>query len=150
MSLKRLEQFFLKSLHIIFITYVIRSETFNENDSLQHLKISTYPTNLSRHIVLDVLFYERKDCPLKGDSEAKINSLSLRKCLDTLKNTFVERSTQYMSFSSSKQPPNTGIECKQFTENASEALQQTILTHAHTRCPPARATASQQTMQNRL
>ena len=140
MSLKRLEQIFFKSLHIIFITYVIRSETFIDNDSLQHLKISTYPTNLSRHIVLDVLFYERKDCPLKGDSEAKI----------TLKNTFVERSTQYMSFSSSKQPPNTGIECKQFTENASEALQQTILTHAHTRFPPVRATASQQTMQNRL
>ena len=30
----------------------------------------------SRHLVFDVLFYERKDCPLKGDSEATINSLS--------------------------------------------------------------------------
>ena len=29
------------------------------------------------HLVFNVLFYERKDCPLKGDSEATINSLSL-------------------------------------------------------------------------
>ena len=41
-----------------------------------------------------------------------------------------------MSFSSRKQPADSGIERKQFTENASEALQQTILTHAHTKCPP--------------
>ena len=53
-----------------------------------------------------------------------------------LKNTFVERSTQYTSFSSRKQPANAGTERKQFTENASVALQQPILTHAHTKCPP--------------
>ena len=62
-----------------------------------------------------------KDCPLKGDSEATINSLSSQKCLDTLKNTFVERSTQYRSFRSRKQPANrpwnNGIERKEFTEN---------------------------------
>ena len=39
--------------------------------------------------------------------------------LDTLKNMFVERSTQYTSFSSRKQPANAGTECKQFIENAS-------------------------------
>ena len=49
---------------------------------------------------------------------------------------FVERNTKYTSFSSRKQPANTGSEGKQFTENASVALQQTILTHAHTKCPP--------------
>ena len=49
---------------------------------------------------------------------------------------FVERSTQYTSFSSTKQPANAGMERKQFTENASVALQQPILTHAHTKCPP--------------
>ena len=65
-----------------------------------------------------------------------INSLSSEKYLDTLKNTFVERSSQYLSFSSRKQPANAGNERKQFTENASVALQQTILTHAHTKCPP--------------
>ena len=42
---------------------------------------------------------------------------------------FVEHNTQYTSFSSRKQPANTGSERKQFTENASVALQQTILTH---------------------
>ena len=78
----------------------------------------------------------RKDCPLTGDSEATINSLSSQKYHDTLTNTFVERSTQYTSFSSRKQPANAGIEGKQFTENASVALQQLILTHAHTKCPP--------------
>ena len=48
--LKRLEQIFLKSLHVIFIMYIIRSETFIEIDSLQDLKISrqTYPTKLSK------------------------------------------------------------------------------------------------------
>ena len=30
----------------------------------------------SIHLVFDVLFYERKDCPLKGDSEATINLLA--------------------------------------------------------------------------
>ena len=55
--------------------------------------------------------------------------------LDTLKNMFVERSTQHTSFSSRKQPANAGTERKQFTENASVALQQPILTHAHTKCP---------------
>ena len=53
---------------------------------------------------------------------------------------FVERNTQYTSFSSRKQPANAGTERKQFTENASVALlmalQQPILTHAHTKCPP--------------
>ena len=49
---------------------------------------------------------------------------------------FVERSIQYTSFSSRKQPENAGTERKQFTENASVALQQPILTHAHTKCPP--------------
>ena len=49
---------------------------------------------------------------------------------------FVERSTQYTSFSSRKQPANAGTERKQLTENASMALQQPILTHAHTKCPP--------------
>ena len=49
---------------------------------------------------------------------------------------FVERSTQYTSFSSRKQPANAGTERKQFTENASVALQQLILTQAHTKCPP--------------
>ena len=49
---------------------------------------------------------------------------------------FVERSTQYTSLSSRKQPENAGTERKQFTENASVALQQPILTHAHTKCPP--------------
>ena len=49
---------------------------------------------------------------------------------------FVERSTQYTSFSSRKQPANAGTERKQFIENASVALQQAILTHVHTKCPP--------------
>ena len=44
---------------------------------------------------------------------------------------FAERSTKYTSFSSRKQPANAGNERKQFTENASVALQQTILTHVH-------------------
>ena len=79
-----------------------------------------------RHLVFEVLFYERKDCPLKGDKETKINSLSSYKCLDTLKNTFLERSTQCTSFSSRKQPPNAGSEHKQFTGNPSVALQRTI------------------------
>ena len=41
---------FIKSLHIIFIMYIIRSETFIEIDSLQHLKISiqTFPMSLSK------------------------------------------------------------------------------------------------------
>ena len=55
---------------------------------------------------------------------------------DTLKNTFVEHSAQYTSFSSRKQPANAGTERKQFTEVASVALQQPPLTHAHTKCPP--------------
>ena len=49
---------------------------------------------------------------------------------------FVESSTQYTSFSSRKKPANAGTERKQFTENASVALQQPILTHAYTKCPP--------------
>ena len=49
---------------------------------------------------------------------------------------FEERSIQYTSFNSRKQPANAGTERKQFTENASVALQQPMLTHAHTKCPP--------------
>ena len=43
-------QFFFKFRHIIFIMYIIMSETFIKVDSLQHLEISgqTYPTNLSK------------------------------------------------------------------------------------------------------
>ena len=63
-------------------------------------------TTFSRHFVFDVLFYKRKDCPLKGDSEATINSRSLEKYLNTLKNTLVEYSYQYTSFSSGKLPAN--------------------------------------------
>ena len=74
-------------------------------------------------------------CPLKGDSEATINSLLPYKYHDTLKNTFVEHSTQYKPFSSRRQLANTGTERKQFRENASVALQQPILTPAHTKCP---------------
>ena len=48
----------------------------------------------------------------------------------------MERSSQYTLFSSKKQPANARSERKQFTENASVALQQTMLTHAHTKCPP--------------
>ena len=48
----------------------------------------------------------------------------------------MERSSQYKSFSSRKQPENADRERKQCTENASEALQQTVLTYAHTKCPP--------------
>ena len=36
---------------------------------------------------------------------------------------FVERNTQYASFSSKKQAANTGSERKEFTENGSVALQ---------------------------
>ena len=52
-----------------------------------------------------------------------------------IRNTFVKRSTQYTSFSSRKQHANAGSERKQFTENASVALQRTVLTHAHTKFP---------------
>ena len=45
----------------------------------------------NRHFFFDVLFCERKEGPLKGDSEATINSLSSERYFDTLKNTFVER-----------------------------------------------------------
>ena len=48
----------------------------------------------------------------------------------------MERSTQYTSFGSRKQPANVGSERKKFTENASVALQQPILTHARIKCPP--------------
>ena len=88
-------------------------------------------TTFSRQPSFDVLVYERKDCPLKGDSEATINSLSFEKYLDTLKNTFVECSSKYTSSSSRKQPANAGSEHKQFTENVSVALQQAILIHAY-------------------
>ena len=60
----------------------------------------------------------RTPMPLKGDSGATIKSLSSQKYLDTLKNIFVERSTQYTSFSSRKQPANAGTERKQFTETS--------------------------------
>ena len=52
----------------------------------------------------------------------------------------MESNTQYMSLRSRKQPANAGTERRQFTENASVALlmalQQPILTRAHTKCPP--------------
>ena len=41
--LKRVERTSFKSLHIIFMLKIIRSETFIEIDSLQHLKISSKP-----------------------------------------------------------------------------------------------------------
>ena len=41
--LKRVERTSFKSLHIIFMIKIIRSETFIEIDSLQHLKISSKP-----------------------------------------------------------------------------------------------------------
>ena len=44
-----------------------------------------------------------------------------------------------MSLSSRKQHGNAGTERKQFTENASVALQQPIMTHAHTKCSPVAA-----------
>ena len=66
--------------------------------------------NISQHLVFDVLFYKRKDCPLKGNNEATINSLSVEKYLNTLKNTLVECSYQYTSFSSRKEPANAGSE----------------------------------------
>ena len=49
-SRKRLELTFLKCLHIIFIMYIIMSETFIKTDSLQHLEISrqTCPSNQSK------------------------------------------------------------------------------------------------------
>ena len=53
---------------------------------------------------------------------------------------FEERSTQCTSFSSRKQPANAGTKGKQSTENESVALQQPILTHAHTKCPPVKKT----------
>ena len=50
LSLKRQEQINIKSLHIMFIMYIIMSETFIKIDSLERLKISrqTYPTNRSK------------------------------------------------------------------------------------------------------
>ena len=50
--------------------------------------------------------------------------------------TRLSNSSQYTSFSSRKQAANAGSARKKFTENASLALPQTILTHAHTNCPP--------------
>ena len=84
----------------------------------------------------DVLFYERKDCPLKGNSAPTSNSLSSQKYLDTFKNTFFERSSQNTSFSSRKQPANACSERKQFADTSTDRAVQTILTHAHTNCPP--------------
>ena len=51
-SLKRFERIFLRSLHIISIMYIIRSETFIEIDSLQHLKISIFT-------VLTLCFFQK-------------------------------------------------------------------------------------------
>ena len=51
-SLKRFERIFLRSLHIIFIMYIIRSETFIEIESLQHLKISIFT-------VLTLCFFQK-------------------------------------------------------------------------------------------
>ena len=40
--------------------YIIRSETFIEIDSLQHLKISrqTYPTNLSKILRFNIHYFD--------------------------------------------------------------------------------------------
>ena len=61
----------------------------------------------------------------------------------------MERTTQYTSFSSRKQPANAGTERNQFTENASVALQQSILTHAHTKSPAVRAKMSAKALRSR-
>ena len=49
-SLKRLQRFFKKSLHLFFTMYIIMSETLIKIDSLQHLEIlrQPYPTNRSK------------------------------------------------------------------------------------------------------
>ena len=72
------------------------------------------------NLVVDVLFYERKNYPLKGDSEATINSLSSEKYLDTFKNTFVERGSQCIRHSTPKNSLQmlSRSERKQLTENA--------------------------------
>ena len=66
----------------------------------------------------------------------KLTFIGSAKYLDTLKNTFIERSSKYTSLGSKKQPANARSERKQFTENTSVALQQTMLTHSHTKYPP--------------
>ena len=84
--------------------------------------------NISQHLVFDVLFYERKDCPLKGNNEATINSLSVEKYLNALKNMlvdFVATNIRHSAPVNSLQMPVVN-QHKQFTENASVALQQTI------------------------
>ena len=50
--------FFVEFLHIIFIMYLIMSETFIKIDSLQHPEISrqTYPTNRSKSALQHSLF----------------------------------------------------------------------------------------------
>ena len=48
----------------------------NENKAQKMCAKCRVATTLSHHVVFDVLFYERKDCPLKVDSEATIDSLS--------------------------------------------------------------------------
>ena len=131
-----LELYCLEELNIY--SMIILTENYHTDLFLLLKKCARNVRSLqhSAAIFWHVLFYERKDSPLKGDSEATINSLSSEKYLDTLKNTFVERSSQNTAFSPRKMPANAGSERKQFTENASVALQQTILTHAHTKCPP--------------
>ena len=80
----------------------------------------------------------RKERPSSQGRQRGDNKLTF--ILEIPRNTFVERSTQYKSLSSRKQPANAGTERKQFTENASMALQQPILTHVHTKCPPVHPT----------
>ena len=52
-SLKRVERSFLKSLHIIFIMYIIMSETFIKIDSLQH----NFKTKLSYELLKNPRYY---------------------------------------------------------------------------------------------
>ena len=65
------------------------------------------------------IVFRKERLSSQGRQRGTINSLSLWKYLDSLKNMFVERSTQHTSFSSRKQPATAASEHKQITENAS-------------------------------
>ena len=78
---------------------------------------------------------ERLSSPGPQRGYNKLTFIGSEKYLDSLKNTFVERSSKYTSLGSKKQPTNARSERKQFTENTSVALQQTMLTHSHTKYP---------------
>ena len=79
-------------------------------------------TTFSRYLVFNVLFYERKDCPLKGDSRGFNKLTFIVEMPRYFKEHVCGAYTQYTSFSSRKQSANAGSERKQFTENVSEAL----------------------------